>query len=94
MISRSKINLGKDFGTRQSIKENVNAGKGICILDYHRIEWMIVDTHPQTTIFLFSQKELGFPKEKNLGGYTLYQTILAIEFSTQLALWVAFGKVF
>jgi hypothetical protein len=42
----------------------------------------------------FSQKVRGFPKEKNLDGYTPYQAIIAIEFSTQPALWVAFGKAF
>jgi hypothetical protein len=42
----------------------------------------------------FSQKEWGFPKEKNLGGYTPYQAIIAIELSTQPALWVAFSKAF
>jgi hypothetical protein len=42
----------------------------------------------------FSQKERGFPNEKNLGGYTPYQAILAIELSTRPALWVAFGKAF
>jgi hypothetical protein len=94
MIARSKIDRGKYFGTSQLIKENINAGQGIFILDCHRIEWVIVHTHPQTTIFLFSQKERGFPKEKNLGGHTLYQAILAIDSSTRLALWVAFGKVF
>jgi hypothetical protein len=42
----------------------------------------------------FSQKERGFPKDKNLGGYTPYQEILATELSTQPVLWVAFGKAF
>jgi hypothetical protein len=76
------------------IKWHINAGQQIFILDCHRIEWTIVNTHPQTTIFRFSQKERGFPKEKNLGGYTPYQASLAIELSTQPALWVAFGKAF
>jgi hypothetical protein len=75
------------------IKEHINAGQQILILDCHRIEWTIVNAHPQTTIFL-SQKEQGFPKEKNLGRYTPYQAILAIEFLTPPALWVAFGKAF
>jgi hypothetical protein len=35
MIARSKIDLGKDFGTSQLIKQNINAGQGIFILDMH-----------------------------------------------------------
>jgi hypothetical protein len=76
------------------IKENINAGQQIFILNCHRIEWTIVNTHPQTTIFIFHKKSRAFPKEKNLGGYTPYQAILAIKLSTQPALWVAFGKAF
>jgi hypothetical protein len=94
MIARSKIDLGKDSGTSQLIKEHINAGQRIFILDCHCVEWTIVNTHPQATIFLFSQKERDSPKEKNLGGYTLCQAILATDFSTRLALWVAFDKVF
>jgi hypothetical protein len=92
MIARSKIDLGKHFGTSQLIKEDINAGQRIFILDCHRIEWTIVNTHPQATIF-FSQKEWDSPKDKNLGGYTLYQAILAIDSSTRLALWVASDRV-
>jgi hypothetical protein len=32
MIARSKINLGKDLGTSQLIKENINAGNGYLFL--------------------------------------------------------------
>jgi hypothetical protein len=74
------------------IKEYINAGQWIFILDFHRIEWTIVNTHLQATIF-FSQKERDSPKEKNFGGYTVYQEILAIDSSTRLALWVACGRV-
>jgi hypothetical protein len=66
MITRAKINLGKDLGTSQLIKENVDAGQRIFILNCHRIEWTIVDAHPQTTIFLF-HKESGLPKGEELG---------------------------
>jgi hypothetical protein len=93
MIARSKINLGKDLGTSQLIKKNINAGQRIFILNCHRVEWTIVNAHPQTTIF-FSQTERYFPKEKNLGGYIPYQAILATEPSTLPVLWVAFGRAF
>jgi hypothetical protein len=42
----------------------------------------------------FSQTERDFPKEKNWGGYTPYQAILATKLSTLPVLWVAFGKAF
>jgi hypothetical protein len=38
MVARSKIDLGKDFGTSQLIKEHINAEQWIFILDCHRIE--------------------------------------------------------
>jgi hypothetical protein len=66
VIDRSKIDLEKDFGTSQLIKENINAGQQILILDCHRIEWTIVNTHPQTTILLFSQRA-GIPQGEELG---------------------------
>jgi hypothetical protein len=64
MIARSKIDLGKDFGTSQLIKENINAGQLIFILDGHRIEWTIVNTHPQTTIFLLHKKSKTSPRRR------------------------------
>jgi hypothetical protein len=94
MIARSKINLGKDFGTSQLIKENINAGQRIFILNCHRIEWTIVNTHPQTTIFLFHKQSGTFPKRRTWGGYIPYQAILATELSTLPVLWVAFSKAF
>jgi hypothetical protein len=63
MISRSEIDLGKDFGTSQLIKEDINAGLRIFILDCHCIEWMVVNTHPQTTIFLLHKKS-GTPSRR------------------------------
>jgi hypothetical protein len=35
-------------------------GQRIFVLDCHRIEWTIVNTHPQTTIFLL-HKRVGHP---------------------------------
>jgi hypothetical protein len=66
MIARSKIDLGKDLGTSQLIKEHINAGQWIFILDCHRIEWTIVNTHPQATILLF-HKRAGLPQGEELG---------------------------
>jgi hypothetical protein len=66
MIARSKIDLGKDFGTSQLIKEDINAGQRIFILDCHRIEWTIVNTNPQATIFFFT-KRVGLPQGEELG---------------------------
>jgi hypothetical protein len=62
MIAQSKIDLGEDFGTSQLIKENINAGQPIFILDCHRIEWTIVNIDPQTTIFLFHKKSRAPPR--------------------------------
>jgi hypothetical protein len=37
MIARSKIDLGKDVGTSQLIKKDINDGQGLFVLYFHRI---------------------------------------------------------
>jgi hypothetical protein len=42
MITRPKINFGKDLGFSQLIKQHINAGQGVFIFDDDRIERALV----------------------------------------------------
>jgi hypothetical protein len=64
MIARSKINLGKGFGTSELIKKDINVGQGIFVLYCQRIEWTIVNTHPQTTTILLHKKSGTSPRRR------------------------------
>jgi hypothetical protein len=44
MITRMKINLGKDFSIGKLVKKNVDAGQWIFILDGDDIQGPIVNT--------------------------------------------------
>jgi hypothetical protein len=43
MVTRTKINLGENFGFSQLIKKNINAGKGIFVFDGYCIERTVVN---------------------------------------------------
>jgi hypothetical protein len=44
MMTRMKINLGKDFSISKLVKKNVDAGQWIFILDGDSIQGSIVNT--------------------------------------------------
>jgi hypothetical protein len=44
MITRTKVDLGENFGSSQLIKKNINAGKRIFVLDGYRIKRPVVNT--------------------------------------------------
>jgi hypothetical protein len=44
MIAGAEINLGEHLGSRQLIKQDVNAWKMILILDGDCIQWSIIHT--------------------------------------------------
>jgi hypothetical protein len=55
MVARAKVYLGEHFGSHQLIKQNINAGQWVFVLDGHRIERAVINTHSQTLI-LFLHK--------------------------------------
>jgi hypothetical protein len=57
MITRTKIDLGENFGSSQLIKKNIDSGKRIFVLDGYCIERSVIHTQPQTTIFLFGEEK-------------------------------------
>jgi hypothetical protein len=52
MITRTEIDLGKDSCTGKLIKENIDAGQWVLILDGDGIQRSIVNTEYQGLIFL------------------------------------------
>jgi hypothetical protein len=56
MIARAKIYLGEYFGSHQLIKQYINAGQWILILDGYRIERAVIDTQSQTLILLLYEQ--------------------------------------
>jgi hypothetical protein len=55
MVARAKVYLGEYLGSHQLIKQNINAGQWLFVLDSHRIERAVINTHSQTLI-LFLHK--------------------------------------
>jgi hypothetical protein len=52
MISGEEINLGEHLGSRQLIKQDVDDGKGILVLDSDFIQRSIIHTKTEILIFL------------------------------------------
>jgi hypothetical protein len=44
VVTRTKIDLGENFGSSQLIKKNINSGKRIFVLDGQRIEQSVIHT--------------------------------------------------
>jgi hypothetical protein len=55
MVARAKVYLGEHFGSHQLIKQNINAGQWVFVLDGYRFERAVINTHSQTLI-LFLHK--------------------------------------
>jgi hypothetical protein len=55
MLARAKVYLGEYFGAHQLIKQYINVGQWILVLDGHRIERAVIDTQSQTLILLYEQ---------------------------------------
>jgi hypothetical protein len=58
VVTRTKVNLGENFGSSQLIKKNIESRNRIFVFDGYYIGRFVVNTQPQTTIFLFD-KESG-----------------------------------
>jgi hypothetical protein len=44
MITRTKVDLGENFGSSQLIKKNIDSGKRIFVLDGDYIERLVIHT--------------------------------------------------
>jgi hypothetical protein len=92
VITRTKIDLGENFGSSQLIKKNINSGKRIFVSDGHCIERSVVKKASSYHLS-FRQREWDNPKEKNSGECSPYLTAFGVGFSIQLVLWEAYDKV-
>jgi hypothetical protein len=71
MITRTKVNIRKNFGSSQLTKKNIDSGTRIFVLDGDYIEQSVIHTHSQATIFLFDEKSGTTPRRRALADITL-----------------------
>jgi hypothetical protein len=71
VITRMKVNLREDFGTSQLIKKNIDSGKRVFVFDGDCIEWSVIHTHPQATIFLLDKESRATPRSRAWANITL-----------------------
>jgi hypothetical protein len=71
MITRTKVNLREDFGSSQLVKKNIDSGERIFVLDVDYIEWSVIYTHSQATIFLLDKESRATPRRRARANITL-----------------------
>jgi hypothetical protein len=71
VITRTKVNLRKDFGTNQLIKKNIDSGKRVFVLDGDCIEQSVIYTYSQDTIFLLDKESRATPRRRARVNITL-----------------------
>jgi hypothetical protein len=71
MITKTKVNLGENFGSSQLIKKNIDSGKRIFVLDGDCIERSVIHIQSQGTIFLFDEKSKTTPRRRAQANITL-----------------------
>jgi hypothetical protein len=59
MVSRPKINLGKELDIFQLIQEVIDPWQRILVLDCHDIQVPIVNAHPHRAILLIHKQDKG-----------------------------------
>jgi hypothetical protein len=67
MIVGVEINLGEHLGSRQLIKQDIDAWKRILILDGDYIQRSVIHTQAEIFIFLLIRTMPDRPKVMNLG---------------------------
>jgi hypothetical protein len=71
VVARMKVDLREDFGTSQLNKKNADSGKWVFVFDGDCIEWSIIHTHSQATIFLFDKESRANPRRRARANITL-----------------------
>jgi hypothetical protein len=71
VIARTKIDLGENFGSSQLIEKNIYSGKRIFVFDDYYIEWSVINTQPQATIFLFDKESGTTPRRRTWANVAL-----------------------
>jgi hypothetical protein len=80
MITRTKVDLGENFGSSQLIKQNIDSGKRIFALDGDYIEQSVIHTQSQATIFLFDEERGTTPRRRARANIALIQQLLELVF--------------
>ncbi|KAJ0555994.1 hypothetical protein HanIR_Chr07g0308621 [Helianthus annuus] len=76
MVSRSQINLGVIARPLQLVEQVVNTWKRITILHNHIVKLAIVNTHPESTVFLLHKQDCSSPGRRARTYETLFQEFL------------------
>jgi hypothetical protein len=71
VVTRTKIDLEENLGSRQLIKKNIDSGKRIFVLDGYCVERSVVDAQPQATILLFDEESGTTPRRRAQANITL-----------------------
>jgi hypothetical protein len=71
VVTRTKVDLGENFGSSQLIKKNIDSGKRIFVIDGDCIERSVIHTQSQATIFLFDEESGTTPRRRAQENITL-----------------------
>jgi hypothetical protein len=71
VVARTKVDLREDFGTNQLVKKNIDSRKRVFVFDGDCIEWSIIYSHSQATIFLLNKEDRATPRRKARANITL-----------------------
>jgi hypothetical protein len=93
VVTKTKIDLGENFGSSQLIKKNIDSGKSIFVLDGYCIKRPIINKQPQATIFLFDKHSGTTPRRRARENITLYLTTSRVGISVPLVPWEEYDKV-
>jgi hypothetical protein len=71
VIIRNEIDPRENSGSSQLIKKNVDLGKRVFVLNGYYIEWSVIHTQPQATIFLLDKESGTTPRRRARANITL-----------------------
>jgi hypothetical protein len=71
VITRNEIDPRENSGSSQLIKKNVDLGKRVFVLNGYYIEWSVIHTQPQATIFLLDKESGTTPRRRARANITL-----------------------
>ena len=57
MVTRLQINLSKELGSLEMVKEVINSGDRVLILDFDFVKGSVIDTESPCPIFLFQHHD-------------------------------------
>ena len=68
VVAVAEVNLGEDGGAMEAVKELVNPGEGVAVLDGDGVEGAVVHTKAEGAILLLDEEDGGAERGRCLGG--------------------------